>query len=519
MLPPASIKQKIWLRTFVVSGLGLKLRRLRRLSLDLKLPPMPDLRHSSAASRTVFSLIDHPTTGSKSHLEPRLGRLQASGRHEPDDSEHGRLGLETPEVVRSTNSGAIPYLTPDNLVKQTSSLSVLHLALKHFCTHADTPPSFVDAPYSLHSYIGLGNQSQRRFLVMMGLREADDEAILPPNGGSYVSISSLRGTHNLKVDDFIRYSLSHPPDILLSLSDQPTHPNPGNNRLKASLDRSLDWLNKLITLNHGRVSIFAEIVGSPNPILVRAFCNQLNIQTSSSTGKTLDHHLAGYAFHLAPLRKTIPVFESKDIDGENRSISSLIKIAYQTLRSDRCRVILGARGPHEILKLIKDLGVDLFVDDWTSDLSTSGVALTFRFGRDLLNVSNQLGPLEPIGLNLFEEQFATDFAPLDLVEATPPITRAYIHHLLHTHELSAHVYLSIHNHNAMSSFTKQIRSLLSQDSYAFYKAVERFYATYESIPPGFQRYQVHESAKQMSKSVEAKRGKGRTFAVTPTSKS
>lgn len=105
-------------------------------------------------------------------------------------------------------------------------------------------------------------------------------------------------------------------------------------------------------------------------------------------------------------------------------------------------------------------------------------------------------------------------------ERAPAYTRAYVHHLLHTHEMSAHALLVMHNLTVMDAFMRGIRGVLAQDTQAgshpfgpddtdrdcltlFTKEVARFERTYDAS------LNVLDEARVCWAEVDRARGKGR----------
>jgi len=85
----------------------------------------------------------------------------------------------------------------------------------------------------------------------------------------------------------------------------------------------------------------------------------------------------------------------------------------------------------------------------------------------------------------------------------PPLTRAYLHHLLNTHEMSAHALLVLHNLATLDAFFTGLRTVLVSDATQFPREIEKFNARYD------EEMQVFERAKSMWKGVDQARGKGR----------
>jgi len=250
--------------------------------------------------------------------------------------------------------------------------------------------------------------------------------------------------------------------------------------------------------------------------------------------KSLDDAITGYTLDLVPLRKAL----KSDTEADN-TLVHLVQISLQPLPFEKPRIANSARGPQDILRLISAAGVDLFDSQWAVDLATFGVALDFVFPVP----SSQTDPpptrtrdngKTDIGHNLYDGKYATDFNRLSTLfldgqskssspnstnvvatgrrwcpctacspmsprmqlkhsqadervpDPSPPLQyqpahiRAYVHHLLHTHEMSAHALLTMHNLSVVDQFFADIRDVLERDGVdKFAQEVQRFRDWYD----------------------------------------
>jgi queuine tRNA-ribosyltransferase len=201
--------------------------------------------------------------------------------------------------------------------------------------------------------------------------------------------------------------------------------------------------------------------------------------------------------------------------------------------------------PHEVLRYISEIGIDIFDAHWAQRAADIGVALDFAFP------VRSTGTKKDIGHSLYEAQYTLDFAPLadsfrgalseetttpicpcaacsPITPATrtyhgadtpdfsreesrddgvaiyrPHLSRAYIHHLLHTHEMSAHTFLVMHNLAVLEAFLAGVRALISDAPGRWAEEVLKFGERYDESMAVFDR------AKLSWKEVELARGKGR----------
>ena len=227
-------------------------------------------------------------------------------------------------------------------------------------------------------------------------------------------------------------------------------------------------------------------------------------------------------------------------------LTPLLESSLTILPITKLRLINSTKSPHEILRLISTIGIDLFDAQWAQEAADIGIALDFQFpvrGNDEQQAE--------IGHNLYNSKFSLDFNPLanafrgafavdvDLPicscaacspispstriyhgvdtpsndpepqksnnpQYKPHFTRAYIHHLLHTHEMSAHALLVMHNLQVLSAFFAGIRHVLdSSTSEQWTKEVDRFTKMYD------ESLDVFDTARSSWKEVDLARGKGR----------
>lgn len=219
----------------------------------------------------------------------------------------------------------------------------------------------------------------------------------------------------------------------------------------------------------------------------RTFANYLLEKDESNVA--IDERIAGYRLHISPFQAI-----------ESDTLSQLLNASLELLPPTKPRLASCPSGPHQILRLVKDVGLDLFVEDWSYALATLGIALDFDYPKS--KTQSRL-----LGINLFRSEFALAFDPLSSSilstesNEKQPTTRAYLHHLLKSHEMTAHVLLSLHNTRMMKAFMVKIRQsilngTLEHDARAFHESYE-------------ETCSAAEEAKAMLAAVEFERGKGR----------
>lgn len=360
------------------------------------------------------------------------------------------------------------------------------------------------------------------------------------------------------------------PDVVSALSDVPfTQPPYSQKRILKSIERSTVWLAELLRSesdpSHGRSSILVHLVGSHDARARQAFSEGLLEKLYGKDAelvaplKSLDEGLTGYILDLVHLKASLGTSAS-DL---HETIIGLFKASLAPLPPQKLRVAHTTTSPHEILRLIRDIGIDLLDAPWAQRAANLGIALDFRFpvlpsvpdvGQACSSPLQREGAKRDIGHNLFSNAYAHDhsrfaslfldaasvsqlpdgheardlickcaacapvtaeecvvhssvdsFRPTDSPMPNLPYSRAYIHHLLHTHEMSSHTLLAMHNLAVMDRFFSDIYKILSgvDGETRFRDEVEKFHETYD------ERLLILDEAQAQWVGVERERGKGR----------
>lgn len=268
---------------------------------------------------------------------------------------------------------------------------------------------------------------------------------------------------------------------------------------------------------------------------------------------SLDQCVMGYVVNLAPLRTAMSACQPvMTMPAELASgMEELIQVSLDPLPRSKLRIARTALSPHEVLAFIDRIGFDMFDDHWIKQASDVGVALDFRF--PVTNVSKSGSSTAVLGHDLYNDIYSYDFNRLsdefhdratytgiDVDHDTCPCvacspiapsghlihsklqieqfpdkstgnhyqsahTRAYIHHLLHTHEMSAHALLTAHNLAVFDAFFAGIRRVLGQVNGAeTFRREIAIFADHYADPAS-----LLEDSRRHWATVETARGKGR----------
>ncbi|KAJ3528179.1 hypothetical protein NMY22_g9520 [Coprinellus aureogranulatus] len=460
---------------------------------------------------------------------------------------------------------------------------------------------------------------------------------------------SRKGVRRLTPQAYTAHTTTILPDVVTALTDTPFTPPPfSQKRITKSIERSTAWLAQLLaspspsapsasqavsftststtapeTGYRPPFAVLAPLAGLTSPAARRAFAASLlesldngmyisgipglpNVNLGRTRGQDggrvgrLDDGVSGYTVDLVPIQKVLESSKSSKEprdgreereereegkgDGE-REVESLLRASLEVLPEEKVRLVNGVEGPHDVLRLIQTVGVDMFDAGWAQKCADVGVALDFTFPAPPPSPSPSsppsttpsLSPASPpvlpedgnkgkrqLGRNLYDAIYAEDFSKLseeggrcgcgacrprrverrlyhgvdtpewsgegpypaespraaDVVESgietgkeepSGGFTRAYVHHLLHTHEMSAHTLLVMHNLSVVERFFHGIRSVLSSSSSSssslssstFEQEVKKFVETYD------EEWAVRKEAENQWGEVDRARGKGR----------
>ncbi|KAL1947553.1 hypothetical protein VTO73DRAFT_13277 [Trametes versicolor] len=508
----------------------------------------------------------------------------------------GSYQTETPALLTATSRGIVPHLSRDHLYI-SQAIQHVQLPFESFINKNPPIPTLVDGPHPLHKFLGY---SPEKHTLTMTLRDPSDGRKMPPNGNDFVSAHCTRGVRKVTASTWKSYVQKCKPDIVVALSDTPfTLPPHSQKRLTKSIERSIAWLSNILKVPAVSSTpdaytrpqhVLLHLAGGAIPDARAEFSERLTDPVERRDAvelaplNTLDEGVAGYVFDLLPLRAALeaesqPARDEGDLAGgllrvsdrhrsspeSSNTLAGLLQSSLQALPLGKPRVLNSPASPHEVLRLVRDVGVDLVDSFWAQRAADMGLALDFRFPIQDDSVPNPSDCAPPrkrksgrldLGHNLFDSLYIHDHTrlasslldsqsaaksggsqlvcecaacsprspPARLLHSTidcqtwqdetcptspnaaqPPVTRAYVHHLLHTHEMSAHGLLAMHNISVFAVFLAGIRSVLARDAPGaeFAREVARFEEAYD------EELGLWDEAEEMWLLVERARGKGR----------
>ncbi|KAI0327162.1 hypothetical protein GY45DRAFT_1327987 [Cubamyces sp. BRFM 1775] len=521
---------------------------------------------------------------------PRTGTLTI--KRDGDGALHK---TETPALLTATSRGIVPHLSRDH-VHRTRVIRHIQLPFESFIDRNPPIPTLVDGLHPLHTFLGYSADSH---ILTMTLRDPSDGRKMPPNGNDFVAAHCTRGVRKVTASSWNTFMEKCKPDIVVALSDTPfTLPPHSQKRLTKSIERSIAWITSLLKAPATAPSeaalprprhVFLHLAGGIHLEARAEFAERLTDPVDHKDAgalepyNTLDDGISGYVFDLLPLRAALAVESRKAIDegdlagglvrvsDRHRSspdsssrLAELLQCSLQVLPEEKLRVVNSPVSPHEILRLVRDVGVDLLDSFWAQRAADMGIALDFRFPVPNNLESTRTACTPPrkrstgksdLGHNLFDSSYVHDHTslassfldgltadksethdlpvcdceacsprappsrilhsavdvhawqdpscPTSPTALQPPMTRAYVHHLLHTHEMSAHALLAMHNITVFSAFLDGIRTTIARGPEEFAREVGQFERTYD------EEGVLWSEAEAMWLQVERARGKGR----------
>lgn len=185
------------------------------------------------------------------------------------------------------------------------------------------------------------------------------------------------------------------------------------------------------------------------------------------TGEARDVRQACIEAALGPL----PAHKPRGVSGIGTTLCDTkccILACFEAYRASRSST---SGLPEEVLDAVAR-GVDLVEGSYPLAATQAGWALSFEVNPP--EAAGQAGPDAPVNgvVNLWSREYAEDGRPL--VEgctcfACSGYTRAYVHHLLETHEMLAAVLLELHNTHHWWRFMAAIREAIVGGRFEMYK--------------------------------------------------
>lgn len=294
----------------------------------------------------------------------------------------------------------------------------------------------------------------------------------PPDGGNTergVSVYAVSGRVLVDPAEFAALDAAMASDFTVAPADvQSAHA--GRKRQGKCVERTGVFLDAaLAAVREPQMRLFAAIVGGAD-LEWRA----------KSAAHAAARPVAG--FFIEGLSHGVPAEVQRTV------VDTVVRL----LPSDRPRGVRCSGHPIEVLELVA-AGIDMFDCPFPFVAAERGEALAFVFGRGCepdgsssasadaspassLASSGDNGHDRQLCLSLWDTAYSADFTTLNTGSV---YTRAYVHHLLMTHEMLATVTLAAHNLAWYLSFFEDIRQSLRRGD--FDALHEEFISRYTTV--------------------------------------
>ncbi|PPQ68233.1 hypothetical protein CVT24_005041 [Panaeolus cyanescens] len=510
------------------------------------------------------------TRSNAARFGPRIGTISLK-RPIPSSSSENDLQISTPSLITTTSRGVVPHLSRDHH-SQTSAIKWVNVPFETFLEHNPPVPTLQPGNDPLHTFLGFGlgrhlvsmtarDPADGREMPPNGNKQISAMTL---RGVRKLSPTEWRNYTQTCNPDIV-FALSDTP-----FTDPPYSQKRLTKSIDRSASW---LATMLAPSPRGTPNIILHMAGNTSIPARTAFSSSLleplfgPEAEAIAPFKTLDEGVTGYSFDLVPIRQGIDALERKNGIDAPVSIAPLFESSLNRLPTEKIRIVNSVQTPHEVLDLISTIGIDMFSAECAQNAANVGVAFDFAFP---VRGGEVVGEKKQLGHNLYDTKYAFDFIPFadsfrgelppdtngvqqTVVDETlpvcpcmacspftppsrlyhgvdtpdhslaeeqfthpdgsslyqPPFTRAYLHHLLHTHEMSAHALLAMHNLEVFESFFKGIREVIAanegrEDGEKRWNVeVQRFKDTYDD------NLRVVEEASVGWKEVDLARGKGR----------
>ena len=399
---------------------------------------------SGMGSQTTFSA--RVQSGSA-----RVGLLR--GLETPAVLLHTRRGFPAPLTLRELEalSAAVPDHSPAPLALQVSAAELL-----------DEPGAAVlrQVPGGLKQFCGLHGRND--FVLLSARDSLTSQAGMPASEG-WATLQTPAGQKKVTAAEYSELIGGVHPDVAMCLTDE-VYSDGVDKKIKKSVERTGAWIDVCVKAREDGIIpadtlLLGGIVGGMSQ-RDRALSAQL-----AGARQALD----GYAVLGLGCGETAEAREE------------VIKTCLEQVDGGKLRFISGLGSPEEVLWCAAH-GFDLIESSYPYVASTQGLALTFTVDMDLLlppaqhdqAVSVQDSSSRPENadnnpggkLNLWDTCYARDTRPIASschCFSCAHYSRAYIHHLLNTHEMLAEVLLLSHNQHVFLAFLHAIRRAITED--------------------------------------------------------
>ncbi|KAG0351965.1 Queuine tRNA-ribosyltransferase subunit qtrtd1 [Podila minutissima] len=457
-------------------------------------------------SPLTFSIIRQSTQLSAARRGTVVMTSSVSSSSSPladnDATKKDKRVIETPGCFMYSVKGSVPHLTPDTLRLQ--GFGGVNVSIEQLLQ--DHQPTGLDKwPFTLSKFLNLQD-----LILLCDIREASSFTKVPFNSDRFVSMISNKGVRQLTLEDYLKVVRAYHPDIVGAFTDSISDTKePGQKRVRKSVERSLKWLDQVLLERQGfdglaqdreaeeKKKLKSRNKENQTPIVSETVASvsvsPVKRTTLPWTDVGLFAHVQGAQFEQERVRSAQETAKRTGVDGyivdtnalpgSRDDILKMLKASMDHLPKDKPRLVYGMQAPEDVLRSIA-LGADLFDTSYPFLLTEDGKASLFSFGSvttpsntasiDSATASLQASSINSSAnnrwINLWDDEHADKFVPI--MEGCECYackggrhTRAYINHLLKAHEMLATVLLMSHNMHQYSKFFANIRQSIASGTF------------------------------------------------------
>ena len=275
-------------------------------------------------------------------------------------------------------------------------------------------------------------------LLILGTRRIPPLPCPASSTSRAISIVTSLGFGKLECTEYVEAIQELRPDIVVAMGDVLFGHKPGVKRKESMGDRTLAWLEELI-------SAMKDEDGAPRTAL---FAPILPVEAEQQT-----YYLDALQDELRAAVSGLALYDFASIDTIPENLRGLPRLS-----------LADANSPHRLLDAVA-LGFDVFTIPFISDATDAGIALDFTFPAHC-DAKNE-GRL-PLGIDMWSSTFASDISPhLGDCQCYTCTNhhRAFVHHLLDAKEMLGWVLLQLHNHHIVDEFFVGARSSIKTGSF------------------------------------------------------
>jgi len=391
------------------------------------------------------------------HGAARLGQLRVTGST-------GANGLTTPACLLATRLGAVPHLVHDMVAMLgQSNATFVQLPPPHEEAdeqkEAQQQPQQTREPLGLHVHLDflLTSKTSGRLNEWMDapqgsvvvctqrdLYASDDGVGTIGAGDKMTSLNTVSGRKKIDVPGYVNGVRALGPGIVATAMADLVGASAGRKRTTKAVERTSNFLDDCLEGRDPAQGVLGVVVGGKN-VDLRVRSAEQTVAAAAEGG------LGGFV---------LEGFGTGESPGERDQLlaTTLRHLRHASINAEKHVVVVpGLSAPEEVVRAV-DLGVDLFDASYPVVVAETGKAIDVHFIQQQEPQQEPQQDTEPKyrqSLNLWDSIYARDTRPL--IEgcscyACKNHTRAYIHHLLNTHELLAPVLLTWYENNEAIPF-------------------------------------------------------------------